>query len=115
MIVNSLIDLLRGVRGNHNLRSVGYRHQYTEYELNEYIKCKSDPIYFINNYCKIVSLDHGIVQFKTFKYQDRLINTIHENRFTIGKIGRQLGKTTTVAAYITWYLIFNDSKSMIIN
>lgn len=91
-ITTELINLLRGVRGNHNLRSIGYEHKYDEYQLSEYIKCKTDPKYFINNYCKIVSLDHGVVPFKTFAYQDRLLDTIHNNRFTIGKIGRQLGK-----------------------
>ena len=80
-------------------------------QLEEIAKCASDPLYFINTYCKIVSLDDGVVSFKTYDYQDEFINLIHNNRFTIATMARQLGKSTSCGAYILWYMMFNPKKA----
>lgn len=100
--------------GNANLKSVGVPVQYTQEQLKEYIKCRNDPIYFMNTYCYIVSLDAGSTLFKTHPYQERLVDAIHNNRFVLGKIGRQLGKTITVACYLIHFAIFNDNKEICI-
>jgi hypothetical protein len=99
---------------NPNLKSIGVPLQFTADQLEEYIKCKQDPIYFIKNYIKIISLDKGLINFELYDYQIRFINCMHENRRVIGMFPRQHGKTTTVAAYLCWYLIFNDSKTVAI-
>lgn len=77
---------------NPNLKSAGVAIQYTEEQIKEYIKCSTDPIYFIENYAKIVSLDEGIVPFILYDYQKRLLNTIHESREVISRQFRQGGK-----------------------
>jgi hypothetical protein len=100
--------------GNANLKPVGIPIQFTAEQAAEYIKCKQDPIYFIKTYCTIVSLDRGAVNFDMHPYQERLVNAIHNNRFVLGKIGRQMGKTITVACYLIHYAIFNDSKEICI-
>lgn len=99
---------------NANLKAVGVPIQYSHHEMQEFIKCKNDPIYFIENYCYIVSLDQGSVLFKMHPYQKRLVNAIHDNRFVLGKIGRQLGKTISVACYLIHYALFNDAKEICI-
>jgi hypothetical protein len=81
-------------RGNINLKPLGYKHNWTEHEVSEYQKCADDPIYFIENYVYITTLDYGSQLFKLYPYQKKLIKSIHENRFVIAKIGRQLGKCT---------------------
>lgn len=96
---------------NPNLKAAGVQVQFTEDQVQEYVKCAKDPIYFIESYCKIVSLDHGIINMKLFPYQRRMVEAIHNNKNTIGKMGRQLGKSTILAAYITWYVLFNDNKT----
>lgn len=80
---------------------------FTSEQVNELAKCCNDPIYFISNFVHIISLDAGRVLFKPYPYQIEMINTYHENRFTICKSSRQLGKSITVAAYILWCAIFN--------
>jgi len=100
--------------GNVALKSIGVAVDYTEEELDEYIKCKQDPVYFIKNYCKIISVDHGIVPFNLYPYQERFILAIHNNRRVISMQPRQQGKTQTVAAYILWYTAFNSAKSVAI-
>jgi hypothetical protein len=43
-----------------------------------------------------------------------MIRTIHENRFVIGKLPRQTGKSTTIIAYMLHYVLFNQSMSVAI-
>ena len=88
--------------------------QFTSEQVREYVKCAQDPIYFIKNYAKIVSLDEGIVNFDPFPYQERMISAIHTNKNTLGKLFRQAGKSTIVAAYFAWYVLFNDNKTAVI-
>ena len=99
---------------NPNLKAAGVKVPFTQDQVHEYIRCSKDPEYFIENYAKIVSLDRGVVPFIPFVYQKRIINTIHNNKNTIGKLFRQAGKSTIVAAYFAWYVLFNDNKTAVI-
>ena len=99
---------------NKHLKAAGVKIPFTEEQVAEYMKCAEDPLYFIENYAKIVSLDHGVVPFKMFDYQKDLIRSIHENRNVIGLWPRQFGKSTSVGAYIAWYILFNDNKTAVI-
>jgi len=99
---------------NRNLKAAGVQVAFTQQQVQEYVKCAKDPLYFINRYAKIVSLDDGIVAFNPFPYQERIIETIHNNKNTLGKLFRQAGKSTIVAAYFAWYVLFNDNKTAVI-
>lgn len=96
---------------NKNLKAAGVKLQFTEEQVAEYLKCAEDPLYFIENYAKVVSLDKGIVPFVPFPYQRRLVKAMHENRNTIGLLGRQMGKSAIVAGYFAWYMLFNEHKT----
>ena len=50
--------------GNPNLKKVNTPHEFTKDQIIEYQKCQEDPIYFMTNYIRIVSLDEGLVPFK---------------------------------------------------
>ena len=99
---------------NSQLKAAGVKIPFTEEQVKEWVKCKEDPIYFIENYCKIISLDHGLIPFKLYECQREKVKIIHENRKVILMEGRQQGKTTTSAAYILWYTLFQDSKTVAI-
>lgn len=99
---------------NANLKGAGVPIAWTAEQVQEYMKCAEDPVYFINNYCYIVTLDHGIQQFKLYDCQVEKVKIIHENRKVILMEGRQQGKTTTSAAYILWYTLFQGSKTVAI-
>jgi hypothetical protein len=99
---------------NPNLKKIGVNISYTEEQILEIQKCSEDPVYFIDNYCYIVTLDHGIQQFKLYDCQKKKIKTIHENRRVIIMESRQAGKTTTSAAYILWYTLFQADKNVAI-
>ena len=98
--------------GNPNLKKANVQQEFTEEQILEFMKCAGDPVYFANNYMKIVSLDEGLVQFKPYDFQETLIKNFHENRFNICKMPRQTGKSTTSVAYLLHYIVFNDSVNV---
>ena len=100
--------------GNPNLKRANTPHEYTENQVIEFLKCKEDPVYFAKNYIQIVSLDHGLVPFKLYDFQEKLITRFHENRFNICKMPRQTGKSTTCVAYLLHYAVFNDNVNIAI-
>ena len=100
--------------GNPNLKKANVAQEWTEEEVREYAKCMKDPLYFIQNYIKIVSLDEGLVPFKLYDFQKEMIGTFHSNRFTICKLPRQSGKSTTIIAYLLHYVLFNPTVNVAI-
>jgi hypothetical protein len=99
---------------NSNLKSAGQVISFDKDQLEEYMKCAEDHVYFISNYCYIVTLDHGLQKFGLYPCQVNKLNVIHNNRMVILMEGRQQGKTTTSAAYILWYTLFQANKSVAI-
>lgn len=107
--------MLENYNNNPLLKKVGSKLNFTQYEIDELIKCKEDPIYFIKNYCKIISLDsEEPISFDLFGYQEKFINLVHDNRRVISMQPRQMGKTQTVAAYICWYITFQQNQTVAI-
>jgi hypothetical protein len=100
--------------GNPNLKKANVQQEWTKEELQEYKRCMDDPQYFVENYIMIVSLDEGLVPFKLYDFQKEMIGTFHNNRFTICKLPRQSGKSTTIIAYLLHYVLFNPSVNVAI-
>jgi hypothetical protein len=100
--------------GNPNLKKVNTPVEFTKENIIEYQKCAEDPIYFMETYMKIVSLDEGLVPFKMYDFQKHIVRTIHDNRFTICKLPRQSGKSTTTVSYLLHYALFNPNSNIAI-
>ena len=100
--------------GNPNLKQIGTPVSYTLDQMREIQKCILNPIYFIEEYCQIVSLDKGLVPFKLYDCQKEKVQTILNNRKVILMEGRQQGKTITAAACILWYTLFQENKTVAI-
>ena len=100
--------------GNPNLKKANVAQEWTREEIEEYAKCMKDPIYFIKTYIKIVSLDEGLVPFEMYDFQKEMVGTFHSNRFTICKLPRQSGKSTTIIAYLLHYVLFNPTVNVAI-
>ena len=98
--------------GNPNLKRTGLAHNFTKDEIMEYQKCSDSPTYFIKNYVRIVSLDHGLVPFDMYNFQEGMVDTMHENRFTIFKLPRQSGKSTIIISYLLHYVLFNPNTTV---
>ncbi len=100
--------------GNPNLKKVNTPVEFTKEQILEFQKCAKDPIYFMENYIRIVSLDEGLVPFKMYDFQRHIVRTIHDNRFTICKLPRQSGKSTTTVSYLLHYALFNPNSNIAI-
>lgn len=98
-------------RDNALLKRVGVQVPFTQEQAEEYVRCQNDPVYFCK-YIKIITLDKGITPFKLYDFQERMIKTCHENRFTIMKCPRQVGKTTTSVSYLLWTILFRDDQNV---
>ena len=97
---------------NPNLKKIGINIEFTKEQIEEYIKCSKDPIYFVKNYMKIVHVDHGLISFDLYDYQEKMISKFDQERFVITKMPRQSGKSTAVISFILHYILFNESKNV---
>ncbi len=97
-----------------NIKGVGVDITLDEEYFKEYTKCAKDPIYFIEKYVKIVTIDHGLQPTKLRKYQKKIIKSFMKERFIICKMPRQSGKTTTFSLCFLWYMLFHPDKSLAI-
>lgn len=100
--------------GNSNLKPIGHDHDFTEEQVKEILKCREDPVYFIETYCHIVTLDQGLQLFKLYECQKEKVDIIMNNRKVILMEGRQQGKTVTAAACILHYTLFEADKTVAI-
>ena len=100
--------------GNPNLKRKGVTVDFTAEQIDEYLKCSEDPVYFIKHYIKIVHVDEGLVDFDLWDFQEEMIQKFHDNRFVICKMPRQTGKSTTIIAFLLHYALFNQDTRMAI-
>ena len=100
--------------GNPLLKKANVSVEFTKEQIQEYQKCMDDPVHFIQEHMKIVSLDEGLVPFKMYDFQKNMVQTFHDNRFTICKLPRQSGKSTTIIAYLLHYVLFNSNVNVAI-
>ena len=100
--------------GNSQVKNDGVQSNYTPEQVSEYIKCMEDPIYFAENYVKVITLDKGLQPFKPYPYQREMFKLFNENRFNIVLACRQSGKSISSVVYILWYVIFHADKTVAI-
>ena len=106
------IENFKPYLGNINIKRQGVEVSWTPELLQEYIKCSQDVIYFCRTYVKIVNVDEGLIPFDMYDYQEEMIESMAENRYTIITTARQVGKSTVTCAFILWYIIFHSDKTV---
>ncbi len=100
--------------GNPNLKKAHTPSRFTKKQVQEVMKCLESPKYFIEQYLKIVTIDKGLVPFEMYDFQRKMVDTFHDNRFTICKLPRQSGKSTIIVSYLLHYVLFNDNVNVAI-
>ena len=100
--------------GNPNLKKAHTPSRFTRKQIEEVVKCLDNPKYFIEEYLKIVTIDKGLVPFEMYDFQRKMVDTFHDNRFTICKLPRQSGKSTIIVSYLLHYVLFNDNVNVAI-
>ena len=108
---DTLSRKLVGYKGNPFLKRAGTKIEWTDELVKEYIKCSKDIVYFTETYMKIIS-EAGIVNFKLYPYQKKMLQNFAKNKFNIVTTARQAGKSTTTCAFILWFVLFNTEKTV---
>lgn len=109
---NQTPKLEKGYLGNNLLKRIGQEQNWSSEQLAEMAKCMMDPIYFAENYIKIVHVDRGLIPLQMYDYQKDIATKIFNNRRVAVLTARQAGKTTTAVAIILHYIIFNEHKNV---
>jgi hypothetical protein len=82
---------------------------------NEYIKCATDPVYFLNNYGFVFDARKQRVQKMTcFEYQEDCVYKFHKYRNNVVLKSRQTGLSVITAGYVAWRLIFRKDEKILI-
>ena len=86
----------------------------TEEEVEDYIKCMQDPLYFAEK-CFLMT-PKGLQPVKMRDYQKEYLTNLKENRFNILLACRQAGKSVTTAIFGLWKILFcNDRNGLILS
>ena len=64
--------------------------------------------------CRLFRLMRILISFKPYVFQQEMIDTFHNNRFTICKLPRQSGKSTIMVSYLLHYALFNSNVNIAI-
>lgn len=105
-------ELAGGYKGNVLLKKTNQNIEWTPELVQEYVKCQQDPVYFTENYMKIISINEGLTSFHMYDYQKDMVKSFKDNRYSIVTTARQAGKSTTTCAFILWYIIFHPDKTV---
>ncbi len=87
--------------------------QRTQEEIDEWVRCKNDIIYFVEKYCKLMTPE-GIQHVTLRDYQVDYLRHLEDNRLSIMLSARQAGKTTTSALFMLHYICFNVDKNALV-
>lgn len=99
-----------GYLGNENLRPRNMPLGYSDEIIEEWMKCRDDPVYFAERYVKIINLNDGFVTIKLFDYQKQIIDSFNNYSNSIVLTARQSGKTTTAVCIILHYILFQSKE-----
>ena len=82
--------------------------------LQEFVKSRDNPAYFMSNYIKVTHPVRGLVPFKLYPFQETIVENIEEHRFNVLRKFRQAGCTTIAGAYSLHFTNFNKHKTVVI-
>lgn len=82
--------------------------------LQEILHAGKDPVYFIKNYCKISHPMRGLIPFRLYNFQEDVIRDFNDYRFNVINKARQLGLSSSAAAYVAWMLLFHREKNVLV-
>lgn len=109
-----LLQRTNTYNGNSNVKRDGVTHNFTQHEVEEYVRCSQDPAYFAKTYCKVINLDKGLIPFDLYPYQEKMFDQFNDNRFNIVLACRQSGKSISSVAYLLWYAVFKPDQTIAI-
>lgn len=96
------------------IKKANLQTEFTTENVADLLRCRTDPIYFMEKFMYVQHPKHGKLPFKLYPYQRNLIKHFHDNRFSLATISRQAGKTQCAAGYLLWYAMFHSDKTILV-
>lgn len=80
----------------------------------EFVKCATDPVYFMKKYYMIQHPQRGRQLFNLYPFQEKVLKLFQKHDYSIINKSRQLGISTLVSAYSLWLMLFNKDKNVLV-
>lgn len=99
------------------IKKANQKETYTETQIEELVKCmdpESGYLHFAKHFAYIQHPVKGKLLFDPFEYQEDLLESYHNYRFSVNMLPRQSGKTTCAAIYLIWYAMFHPDQTVLI-
>ena len=81
---------------------------------DEYKRCVQDPTHFMRKYCQIQHPIKGRIPFNLYKFQQKTLESLIDNRCNIILKSRQLGISTLTAGHSLWLMLFHKDKNILV-
>jgi len=95
--------------GKNDLRKGNILFELTPTEIEEFIRCKNDVLYYAEHYCFITN-SGKVFKIPLRDYQKRILKALQEEDMNIILSSRQSGKTTIIAIFMSWYMNFHNNR-----
>ena len=102
------------LKGEVGIKRSGISFRMSAEEQQEYIRCALDIHHFTEKYCKTKREDGSVGAIKLRDYQEEMLDSFVNNRFSILMASRQVGKTVSSAIFILHTILFNNDKNVMI-
>jgi hypothetical protein len=80
----------------------------------EFVKCATDPVYFMKKYYMIQHPQRGRQFFNLYPFQEKVLKLFQKHDYSVINKSRQLGISTLVSAYSLWLMLFNKDKNVLV-
>jgi Terminase large subunit, T4likevirus-type, N-terminal len=80
----------------------------------EYVKCATDPVYFMKKYYMIQHPQRGRQMFDLYPFQEKVLKLFQKYPDSVINKSRQLGISTLVSAYSLWLMMFQRDKNVLV-
>lgn len=81
---------------------------------DEYLKCATDPVYFMKKFYMIQHPQRGRQMFDLYPFQEQVLKLFQKHSDSIINKSRQLGISTLVSAYSLWLMMFQRDKNVLV-
>ena len=87
----------------------------TSEQIQQYIKCYQDPIYYLNNYGSVFDIEkRRIGNLTLYPYQIPVIRAFQKYINNIILKSRQQGLSVVTAGYVAWLLLFGTDERILV-
>jgi hypothetical protein len=80
----------------------------------QYVKCATDPVYFMRQFCYIQHPLKGKIKFDLYDFQEETLSDLRDSRYNVILKSRQLGISTLTAGYALWCMLFNEEFNVLV-